>query len=140
MASVFDVAKYILQKTKSISTFKLQKLVYYSQVWSLIRDDKPLFNNKIFAWANGPVCKELYDFHKGQFWMCFQVSAFREISLFRLSCRKCIFGCLAWPKSWNLWWLTNVKWRTKKWNLSMYMKINIAPNLMPLLNSLTLIT
>lgn len=70
MASVFDVAKYILQKTETVSTFKLQKLVYYSQVWSLIWDDKPLFNNKIFAWANGPVCKDLYDFHKGRFDIC----------------------------------------------------------------------
>jgi uncharacterized phage-associated protein len=31
MASVHDVASYILHKTGSISTWKLQKLAYYSQ-------------------------------------------------------------------------------------------------------------
>jgi Uncharacterized phage-associated protein len=69
MADVFDVAKYILNKAsgESISTFKLQKLVYYSQAWSLVWDDTPLFKNKIYAWANGPVCRDLYELHKGLF-------------------------------------------------------------------------
>lgn len=68
MADVFDVAKYILNRIgKDISTFKLQKLVYYSQAWSLVWDEKPLFPNKIFAWANGPVCKDLYEQHRGYF-------------------------------------------------------------------------
>ena len=67
MADVFDVAKYILSKQKSVSTFKLQKLVYYSQAWSLVWDERPLFANKIFAWANGPVCEDLYQLHKGSF-------------------------------------------------------------------------
>ena len=30
---------------------KLQKLVYYSQAWSLIWDEKPLFEEEIEAWA-----------------------------------------------------------------------------------------
>ena len=38
---VFDVAAYILQKTGSMTTMKLQKLVYYSQAWSLVWDEKP---------------------------------------------------------------------------------------------------
>jgi uncharacterized phage-associated protein len=67
MASVFDVAKYILSRKGSVSTWKLQKLVYYSQAWSLVWDEKPLFNEEIYAWANGPVCKELYDYHRGLF-------------------------------------------------------------------------
>jgi uncharacterized phage-associated protein len=66
--TIFDVCKYILGKFPSkITTFKLQKLCYYSQVWSLVWDEKPLFAEKIYAWANGPVCKELYDYHKGEF-------------------------------------------------------------------------
>jgi len=67
MCNVFDVAKYILKKQGAMSTFKLQKLVYYSQAWSLVFEDKPLFKNEIFAWANGPVCRDLYDKHKGSF-------------------------------------------------------------------------
>jgi len=67
MANVFDVAQYILQKQGSITAMKLQKLVYYSQAWSLVWDEEPLFNEKIEAWANGLVVRELFDLHKGQF-------------------------------------------------------------------------
>src|SRR5680860_1872649 len=56
MASVLDVAEYILKETGSMTTMKLQKLVYYSQAWSLVWDEKPLFGEPIEAWANdGPV-------------------------------------------------------------------------------------
>ncbi|MFH2067098.1 MAG: type II toxin-antitoxin system antitoxin SocA domain-containing protein [Pseudomonadota bacterium] len=65
--SVFDVAAYILKKTGQITTMKLQKLVYYCQAWSLVWDEKPLFPEKIEAWANGPVIRELFAFHKGMF-------------------------------------------------------------------------
>lgn len=65
--SVFDVAKYILEKTGSISTWKLQKLCYYAQAWSIAWDDKPLFKEEFQAWANGPVCKELFNAHKGAY-------------------------------------------------------------------------
>ncbi len=69
MANVFDVAQFILAKCGRIPALKLQKLVYYCQVWSLVWDEKPLFNEKIEAWANGPVVRELYDEHKGSFWV-----------------------------------------------------------------------
>jgi len=65
--TVFDVAKYILNKNGLMSAMKLQKLIYYSQAWSLVWDDKPLFDNNIEAWANGPVVRDLYDKHKGIF-------------------------------------------------------------------------
>ncbi len=67
MADVFDVAKYILEKQGSMTTMKLQKLVYYSQAWSVVWDEKPLFVEEIQAWASGPVVRELYDEHKGMF-------------------------------------------------------------------------
>ena len=50
-----------------MTTMKLQKLVYYCQAWALVWDEKPLFPEKIEAWANGPVVRELYDKHKGSF-------------------------------------------------------------------------
>lgn len=65
--SVFDVAAYILEKLGTISTIKLQKLVYYCQAWSLVWDDTPLFSEKIEAWINGPVVRELFAFHRGSF-------------------------------------------------------------------------
>ena len=65
--NVHDVAAYILKKQGEMSAMKLQKLVYYSQAWSLVWDEQPLFKAKIEAWANGPVVRALYDKHRGQF-------------------------------------------------------------------------
>ena len=67
MATVFDVAAYILGKQGASSTWKLQKLVYYSQAWSLVWDGTPLFEEEIQAWIGGPVCPDLYSKHRGQF-------------------------------------------------------------------------
>lgn len=67
MANVFDVASYILDKQGSMTTWKLQKLVYYSQAWSLVWDDDAIFPEEIEAWANGPVVRELYNAHRGQY-------------------------------------------------------------------------
>lgn len=67
MANIFDVAKYILEKKGSMSTMKLQKLCYYSQAWSLVWDDEPLFPEDFEAWANGPVCPKLFAKTQGQF-------------------------------------------------------------------------
>ncbi|WP_449240893.1 Panacea domain-containing protein [Desulfoscipio gibsoniae] len=68
MATVFDVAKYILEKMdRPVSTMKLEKLVYYSQAWSLVWDEAPLFEEHIEAWANGPVVPALYDVHRGRY-------------------------------------------------------------------------
>ena len=50
-----------------MSAMKLQKLVYYSQAWHLVWDEEALFSNRIEAWANGPVVRELYNHHRGQF-------------------------------------------------------------------------
>jgi uncharacterized phage-associated protein len=65
--NVFDVASYILKSLGKMSTMKLQKLVYYCQAWSLVWDEKPLFQEKIKAWTNGPVIGELFFQLKGLF-------------------------------------------------------------------------
>lgn len=67
MATVLDVAKYILEKQGTMTTMKLQKLCYYSQAWSLVWNEEALFKEPIQAWANGPVCPDLYNEHKGKF-------------------------------------------------------------------------
>jgi uncharacterized phage-associated protein len=70
--SILDVAAYILEKQPKrnpLTAWKLQKLTYYCQAWSLVWDEKPLFREKILAWANGPVVKELYNEHKGMFYV-----------------------------------------------------------------------
>lgn len=67
MLNVLDVARYILDRLGPMSAMKTQKLVYYAQAWSLVWDERPLFNDRIEAWANGPVCPRLYNVHRGQF-------------------------------------------------------------------------
>lgn len=67
MEKVKIVAAYILSKIAPVPAMKLQKLVYYSQAWSLVWDDAPLFEEKIEAWANGPVVRELYELHRGHY-------------------------------------------------------------------------
>ena len=67
MANVFDVSAYILKKAGPMTAMKLQKLVYYAHAWSLVWDEKPLFDQRIEAWANGPVCPDLYRAHQGEF-------------------------------------------------------------------------
>jgi uncharacterized phage-associated protein len=52
-----------------MDTWKLQKLVYYSQAWHLVWDSEPLFEERIEAWANGPVAPDLSREHRGKFKM-----------------------------------------------------------------------
>lgn len=67
MASVHDVAKYILDQRGAMTTWKLQKLVYYSQAWHLVWKEDALFQDRIEAWANGPVVPALYNNHRRKF-------------------------------------------------------------------------
>lgn len=67
MAKVDDVAAAILERQGPMSTWKLQKLVYYCQAWHLVWEEEPLFADAVEAWANGPVVRSLYNRHRGQF-------------------------------------------------------------------------
>lgn len=67
MNTVHDIAALIIAEQGELSAMKLQKLVYYSQAWSLAKLDRPLFDEDIEAWANGPVVPELFNGHRGRF-------------------------------------------------------------------------
>lgn len=67
MAKVHDVAAYIIGKLRNLDAMKLQKLLYYSQAWSLVWDERPVFPAKIEAWANGPVVREVFKAYQGQY-------------------------------------------------------------------------
>lgn len=69
MARVQDVAAFILHQLGTITAMKLQKLVFYSQAWSLVWDEKPLFDARIEAWAHGPVVPDLDSIHRGEFYI-----------------------------------------------------------------------
>lgn len=69
MANVFNVARYILGNEGRMSTWKLQKLCYYSQAWSIAWTEEPLFEEEFEAWANGPVCPALFRQHRGKYFV-----------------------------------------------------------------------
>jgi uncharacterized phage-associated protein len=50
-----------------MTTWKLHKLCYYAQAWTLAWDGTELFPENFEAWSNGPVCPELFQRHKGDF-------------------------------------------------------------------------
>ena len=66
MPTVHDVAEYIAVRVPDARRdwWRLQKLVFYSQAWSLAWDGVPLFNEPIEAWKDGPVVNELYSAQK----------------------------------------------------------------------------
>lgn len=117
MASVFDVAKYILKRQGTMSTMKLQKLCYYSQAWSLVWDDTPLFDEEFQAWANGPVCPELFQKTKGQF----SVSESDEpgdISRLTTSQKETINTVLDYYAPHDAQWLSRLTHMEQPWKLA----------------------
>jgi uncharacterized phage-associated protein len=70
MINIFDVAKYTLDGVGgNVSAMKLQKLCYYSQAWNLAWEDVPLFPEDFWRLDQGPVCRELFDWHRGLFYV-----------------------------------------------------------------------
>lgn len=64
---IINVAAKILEIMGPMTTMKLQKLVYYSQAYSLATTGLSLFPEDFEAWTNGPVSLELFNRHRGRF-------------------------------------------------------------------------
>lgn len=62
-----DVADLVMARLGGSTTTKLQRTLYYCQGWHLAWDGKPLFGDRIEAWANGPVVRSIYELHRGVF-------------------------------------------------------------------------
>lgn len=82
MATVFDVAKFILERTGEITAMKLQKLTFYAKAWALVWDEEELFEESFEAWANGAVSPNLYARHRGMFKVSAEVVADADSSIF----------------------------------------------------------
>jgi uncharacterized phage-associated protein len=67
MTYAIDVARYIVEKCGEMTAMKLQKLLYYSQAWHMVWEEKELFPDEFKAWANGPVTTSVYGQHRGRF-------------------------------------------------------------------------
>mgnify|MGYP002624756445 FL=1 len=64
-----EIASFYIQLLNSIpdnyiDNLKLNKLLYYSQAWSLVKFSKPLFEDEIQAWDLGPVIPDVYHIYK----------------------------------------------------------------------------
>jgi uncharacterized phage-associated protein len=67
VATVRDVAAYILQQRGPMTAMKLQKLCFYAYGYHLAWEERPLFPERFEAWANGPISPALYACHRGRF-------------------------------------------------------------------------
>jgi len=69
MNKAIDIARYILTLLDDdagdlMSHLKLQKLLYYSQGFTLALLDRPLFEDKVVAWQHGPVVPTVWEVFK----------------------------------------------------------------------------
>src|SRR5262245_51167675 len=60
MATVFDVGAFIHEQVGPTGGYRLQKLLYYAQAWSIAWNHRMLFEEPIQAWTNGPVCPAVW--------------------------------------------------------------------------------
>ena len=58
----------LLHDQGGISNLKLQKLLYYAQVWHLALYGAPLFRDRIEAWVHGPVVPPVFGAFKHNKW------------------------------------------------------------------------
>ena len=53
-----DITPFFLKK--GVSPLKLQKLLYYAQVWHIVKNRNSLFTDDIEAWMYGPVVPSIW--------------------------------------------------------------------------------
>src|SRR5687768_63150 len=58
-----------IESGDKVSHLKLQKLLFYSQAWSLAVLGKSLFKEDFQAWTHGPVLPSIYHENKGNFYL-----------------------------------------------------------------------
>ena len=69
MVDILDAARYLIflsygRKKYSLTPLKLQKLLYLTQGWSYVWDNKPAFVDGFCAWQYGPVNERVYETFK----------------------------------------------------------------------------
>lgn len=57
-----------------VTHLKVQKLLYYAEAWSQLLLDQELFEEKMEAWAHGPVVREVFNEFKGCGWQPLSVT------------------------------------------------------------------
>ena len=62
MYNALQIASFYIKK--GVTPLKLQKLLYYSQVWFFVKEESYLFEDRIEAWIYGPVVKDVWQVYK----------------------------------------------------------------------------
>ena len=65
-----DVSEYILRK-QPVFNLKLQKLLYFTQAYFLIKKGEPCFSDKIYAWDSGPTVPTVYRYFRKYAFLAF---------------------------------------------------------------------
>lgn len=66
MAKATEIASFLAylsqqgEESDPLTNLRIQKLLYYVQGWSLALRDRPAFEDRIEAWAHGPVVPSVY--------------------------------------------------------------------------------
>lgn len=67
-----DVANWFIEKLAEsgdvVTHLKVQKLLYYSEAWNQVINGEELFDERIEAWAHGPVVPEVFQEFKHHGW------------------------------------------------------------------------
>ena len=61
-ANVLNIASFFVKR--GVSPLKLQKLLYYAQVWFFVKHNNRLFSSDIKAWKYGPVVPDIWQLFK----------------------------------------------------------------------------
>lgn len=64
MPTASDVAAYILEQKRALTTYEVNKLLYYCNGWSLAWDGHAIFEDRIEAWVHGPVVPTFFSEHR----------------------------------------------------------------------------
>ncbi len=56
--TALDISSFFIHK--GVTPLKLQKLLYYSQLWFFVKNDKKLFKDRIQAWIYGSVVYDVW--------------------------------------------------------------------------------
>jgi len=57
---IINVAAYIIKRKHDLTSYRIQKLLYYSQGFSFVFCKSPLFIDLAEAWVHGPVYREVF--------------------------------------------------------------------------------
>lgn len=69
MARASDAANFFIDAAQRcdaepMTNLRLQKLMYFAQAWSIVRNGCPLFDEELRAWELGPVVPSVYQKYK----------------------------------------------------------------------------